>query len=79
MYIKEKICKIIDDLPVSTISYNIVKKLLFFVLDLVEIGNKHTNIIKIYELIEGNNDVKFKEIYNFKSEHKDIKISLSHY
>ena len=43
---------------------------------LVEIGNKHTNIIKIYELIEGTNDVKFKEIYNFKSEPKDIIVTL---
>ena len=73
---KREICKIINDLPVSTICYNTEKKLLFSALDLVEIGNKHTNIIKIYELIEGINDVNFKEIYNFKSEHKDIIVTL---
>ena len=70
---EKEIFQIIEDLPVSSLYYNFEKKLLISAMDLTDID--HTGIIKIFEFL--NDDVELKLLYELKSEHKDIIVSLA--
>jgi len=74
---KREIFKIIEDYPVYSLSYNVEKKLLFFAMDLIEKGNKHNYMIKLYEVVEGIDEIYFNLKYQYKSEYNDIIVSLS--
>ena len=76
---KREVYKIIKDLPVFSLFYNIEKKLLFSAMDST---TNHTCIIKIFEFIEnqneqGVNNVELKELCHLKSKHQDVIVSLA--
>ena len=74
---KKDIFKIIQDYPIYSLSYNFEKKILFSAMDLIEKGNKHNYMIILYEIVEGIDEIYLNRIYQYKSEHNDIIVSLS--
>ncbi len=68
--------KIIQDSPICSLFYNFEKKLLYSAMDIIEINNRHQYVIKIYKIIEENKEINLKDIYELKSEHKDVIISV---
>ena len=73
---KRDIKMIIEDLPIYSLSFNFENKILYSALDEIE-GNKHNYLIKLYEVVEGMEEIYLNNIYEFKTEHKNIIVSLS--
>ena len=71
------ILKIIKDLPIYSLAYNFEKKILFSSMDIIEKGNKHKYLIRLYEIIEGIDEIFLNQIYQYKSDYTDIIVSLS--
>ena len=75
--IKNKdIYKIIKDLPLYSLSFNIEKNLLYTAMDEIGIINKNHSIIGIYQVVEGKDEIYLNNIYKFQSKHKDYIVSL---
>ena len=74
---KKDILKIIKDLPIYSLAYNFEKKILFSSMDIIEKGNKHKYLIRLYEIIEGIDEIFLNQIYQYKSDYTDIIVSLS--
>ena len=74
---KNDILKIIKDLPIYSLAYNFEKKILFSSMDIIEKGNKHKYLIRLYEIIEGIDEIFLNQIYQYKSDYTDIIVSLS--
>ena len=74
---KREIFEIIEDYPVYSLSYNVEKKFLFFAMDFIEKGNKHNYMIKLYEVVEGIDEIYLNQKYQYKSEYNNIIVSLS--
>ena len=73
---KKDIYKIIDDLPLYSLSFNIEKKLLYSAVDEIEIANKNNQMISIYKVVEGINGIFLNNVCKFKTKHKEMIVSL---
>ena len=75
---KRDINKIINDLPIYSLTYNFEKKILYSAMDFIENGSKkHYYLITIFKVIEGIGEIYLSTFYQFKSEHRNIVVSLS--
>ena len=73
---EREIKKIIKDSPICSLFYNFEKKILYSAMDIIQANNRHQYVIKIYKIIEENKEINLKDIYELKSEHKDVVISI---
>ena len=73
---EREIKKIIEDSSICSLFYNFEKKILYSAMDIIQANNRHQYVIKIYKIIEENKEINLKDIYELKSEHKDVVISI---
>ena len=74
---KRYIVKIIEDLPISSLSFNLEKKLLYSSMELVDKSNKHHYLIKIFKVAKILGEINLNKYFEFESEHQNIVVSLS--